>query len=196
MSDQTTRRDLLRTFAAAVTLTGLDADAAQHVHNAAAEEKRATGSYKPKLFNEQEYKTLSSLTETIIPGALSGGAPEFIDLLASHNAELAAIFTGGLAWLDREMQRRVNARYLDATLDQRTALLDVLAYRKNHTPELAHGVTFFDWCRRMTADAYYTSKPGIAELGYKGNVGMSEFKIPQEAYDYALKRSPSTGNPG
>ena len=39
------------------------------------------------------------------PGALAGGAPEFIDLLASRNAELAALYTGGLAWLDHEMLR-------------------------------------------------------------------------------------------
>lgn len=191
MSENTTRRDLLlRSAAAAFTLTGLDAEAAQHVHQAAAEEKKATGAYKPKLFNAQEYKTLSSLAETIIPGALEGGAPEFIDLLSSQNAELAAIFTGGLAWLDREMQRRGGTHYLESKPEQQTALLDALAYRKNHTPELAHGVDFFQWCRRLAADAYYTSKAGIAALGYKGNGAMTEFKVPQEAIDYALKRSP------
>jgi hypothetical protein len=42
----------------------------------------------------------------------------------------------------------------------------------------------------MSADAYYTSKEGIAELGYKGNVGMTDFKIPAEAIAYAMERSP------
>jgi hypothetical protein len=192
--DQTTRRDVLRAAAAAaVTLTGFDVEAAQHVHHTAEAEKKATGAYKPKLFNAHEYKTVSSLAETIIPGALQGGAPEFIDLLCSQNTELAAIFTGGLAWVDAEMKRRFEKTYIEAEPQQQTTLLDLLAYRKNHTPELSPGVRFFDWCRRMTADAYYTSKPGIAELGYKGNVGMTDFKIPQEAYEYALKRSPFAG---
>jgi hypothetical protein len=88
------------------------------------------------------------------------------------------------------VKRRHNTRYIEATPEQQKALLDLLAFRKNHTPALAHGVSFFNWCRRLTADAYYTSKAGIAELGYKGNGAMTEFKIPQEAYDYALKRSP------
>jgi hypothetical protein len=189
--DSTTRRDLLRAAAAAaVTLTGFDAEAAQHVHHTAEAEKKATGAYRPKLFNPHEYKTLSSLAETIIPGAVSGGAPEFIDLLSSQNAELAAIFTGGLAWIDAEMKRRYQKTWVEAAPAQQSALLDLLAYRKNQTPDLAPGVRFFEWCRRMTADAYYTSKPGIAELGYQGNVGMTEFKIPQQAYDHALKRSP------
>jgi hypothetical protein len=41
----------------------------------------------------------------------------------------------------------------------------------------------------MSVDAYYTSAAGIKELGYLGNRGMSEFKVPQEAVDYAMKRS-------
>jgi hypothetical protein len=41
----------------------------------------------------------------------------------------------------------------------------------------------------MAVDAYYTSAAGIKELGYLGNRGMSEFKVPQEAIDYAMKRS-------
>jgi gluconate 2-dehydrogenase gamma chain len=186
--NETTRRDLLRAAALAVAAGGLELDAAQHVH-AEAEAEKKSGPYKPKVFNASEWKTLSSLVETIIPGALSGGAPEFIDLLSSQNAELAAIFTGGLGWMDAEMKRRYGAAYVASRPEQQTAMLDLLAYKKNHTPEVAGGVTFFDWCRRLAADAYYTSKPGIAELGYKGNVGMAEFKIPQEAYDYALKRS-------
>ena len=190
-NELTSRREMLRAAAIAATVTGLDVEAAQHVHNTAAEEKKITGGvYKPKLFTAHEYKTLVSLAETIIPGALQGGAPEFIDVLASQNDELAAIFTGGLAWLDAEMKRRNSTSYLASQPAQQTALLDLLAYRKNQTPELTHGVRFFDWMRRLTADAYYTSKAGIAELGYKGNGAVSEFKIPQEAYDYALKRSP------
>jgi len=41
----------------------------------------------------------------------------------------------------------------------------------------------------MTVDAYYTSAAGVEELGYLGNKGMTEFKVPQMAIDYALTRS-------
>jgi hypothetical protein len=196
MSNDVSRRDLLRNAAAAVTLGSLSADAAQHVHNAAAEEKKAAaGVYKPKLLNEHEFKTLQRLTELIMPAdehsksALEAGAAEFIDLLCSQNDELSAIYTGGIAWLDREMVRRNQNDFLSSTPQQQTALLDLIAFRENDSPALGPGIAFFDWARKMTVDAYYTSKVGIADIGYKGNVGMTKFQIPEEALQYALKRS-------
>jgi len=42
----------------------------------------------------------------------------------------------------------------------------------------------------MTVDAYYTSAAGIKEVGYIGNRARKEFTVPQEAIDYAVKRSP------
>ena len=41
----------------------------------------------------------------------------------------------------------------------------------------------------MTVDAYYTSPVGIKEVGYMGNKALKEFTVPQEAIDYAVKRS-------
>jgi hypothetical protein len=192
MSDQVvSRRDVLKNVALSASLGGLSADAAQHVHQAAAEEKRATGVYKPKAFQAHEFRALKLLCETIIPGAEKAGAAEFIDLLASHSNELAAIFTGGIAWMDAYMNKHMQApTWVDANPEQRTMLLDRIAFRKNDSPELGPGIAFFDWARKMSADAYYTSKEGIAELGYKGNVGMTEFKIPAEAIAYAMERSP------
>ncbi|MCW5983510.1 MAG: gluconate 2-dehydrogenase subunit 3 family protein [Bryobacteraceae bacterium] len=182
------RRDLAR-IALAATAGGLTAEAAQHVHHAAAAETKQTGTYSPKFFTASEYRTLDLLAEMIVPGAREGGAKEFIDLLASVNEGLAAIYTGGLAWLDREMERRHGRPFAEATEEQRTAMLDLIAYRKNDSPELGPGIVFFDWARKMVVDAYYTSPAGIAALGFQGNKGMTEFRIPSEALEYALKRS-------
>ena len=189
MSDTVSRRELLRNVALSATLGGLSAEAAQHVHNIAAEEKKATGEYKPKCFTAHENRTLRVLAELIIPGALKGGAPEFIDLLSSQVPQMAAIYTGGLAWLDREMERRYRVKFAGAKPDEQTAMLDRIAHRRNSTPDVAPGIRFFDWVRKMTADAYYTSKAGIEELGYKGNTSQAEFLVPQEAIDYVMKRS-------
>jgi hypothetical protein len=52
------------------------------------------------------------------------------------------------------------------------------------------GIVFFEWARNMVVDAFYTSKTGMADLGFLGNGAMSEFRVPQEAVEYALKRSP------
>jgi len=195
-----TRRDLVK-IALSVTAAGgaMDVASAQHVHDVAAADKVAnSGVYKPKLFNDHEYKTLQKLAELIVPaddvslGALESGACEFIDLLSSNNDELAAKYTGGIAWLDREMLRRYNANFLDAKAEQQTAMLDLIAFRQSaeQTPELGPGIQFFTWARMMVVDAFYTSKVGIKDVGYMGNKGMAKFEIPQEAIDYALKRSP------
>ena len=185
-----TRRELLQRIAAAVLAGPLGADAAQHVHHAAATEAAESGGvYHPKALTPHEYSTLQKLCELIVPGASKGHAAEFIDLLSTQSPEMAQIYTGGLAWLDHTMERSVNATFFAAKQKDQIALLDKIAHRPNSTLELAAGSRFFEWARRMTVDAYYTSAAGIRELGYMGNKGMTEFNVPQEAIDYALKRS-------
>ena len=199
MSNQPTevsRRDLLRGIALSVTLGGMQVADAQHVHQMAAAEKLTTGAYKPKALNAHEYATLQKLADLIVPadehspGAVESGAAEFIDLLASQNPELAAIYTGGIGWLDREMERRYKTNFWNARPDQQTAMLDLIAYRKNESPELGPGIRFFDWARMMVVDAFYTSPAGVKDLGYMGNTAVQKFEVPQNAIDYALKRSP------
>lgn len=189
------RRSLLVQIASAAAVAGSVSQAdAQHVHHAAAAEAKPSAAAKTgagKAFNAHESATLRALCELIVPGATRGNAFEFIDLLSSNNEDLRAIFTGGLAWLDRTMEKRVNTQFVKAKAEEQTALLDLVAFRENaeKDPDLGPGIRFFDWARRMTVDAYYTSAAGIRELGYKGNGGMTKFQVPQEAIDYALKRS-------
>jgi gluconate 2-dehydrogenase gamma chain len=190
------RRDLLQSIALSVTLGGLSPAAAQHVHNVAADEKASTGVYKAKALNPHEYQTLEKLADLIIPpdekspGAVASGACEFIDLLASQNPRLLGIYTGGIAWVDQYMKRRYSADFVRAKPNQQTALLDLIAYRKNESQELGPGIEFFEWARRMVVDAYYTSPIGIKAIGYMGNTAVAKFEVPQEAIDYAVKRSP------
>jgi len=129
------RRAVLRGVALAATAAAsgqLSLEAAQHAHQQVKEEKKSTGSYKLKLFNEREYKTLGRLAELIVPAdqvsgsAREAGTPEFIDLLCSQNRELADIYTGGLLWLDAQMEDRYAVSFLDATEGQQTAMLDLL----------------------------------------------------------------------
>jgi gluconate 2-dehydrogenase gamma chain len=188
-----TRRDVLSKIAAAAMAGPVGVEAAQHVHEEAAAAAATTGGvYKPKALTQHEFDTLKTLCEIIVPGASKGSAAEFIDLLSSQNPEMSAIYTGGVAWLDEAMKQRYHADFLTAKADQRTEMLDKIAFSKNRTPEpeLSPGIKFFAWARRMTVDAYYTSAAGIKEVGYKGNRGMKEFTVPQEAIDYAVKRSP------
>jgi gluconate 2-dehydrogenase gamma chain len=194
------RRELVQiAMAAAASGGSVKGLSAQHVHQVAADEKAAnSGVYKPKAFDDHEYLTIQKLAELIVPAddvspsAIESGAGEFIDLLCSNNAELSSIYTGGIFWLDRQMQHRYGANFLNAKPEQQTAMLDLISYRKNavDSPDLGPGIKFFNWARMMVVDAYYTSKAGIKDVGYMGNKGMAKFEIPQEAIDYALKRSP------
>lgn len=190
-----TRRDLLAKVAAGVSIVAV-ADA-QHVHESVAQQKTAQkGPYKPKALNAHEYATLHRLSDLIIPadehspGALAAGAAEFIDFLCNASDEMRDIYTGGLMWIDEAMKDRSSGKtFVDATPDQQTAMLDLIAWSKNASPELNPGIEFFAFCRRMVADAYYSSPIGYKELGFMGNSAMSQFSVPKEAVEYALKRS-------
>ena len=214
MSEQAdySRRDLLRRIGGAMSVAAagagapwalLPAQEAQHVHQAVAEDKAAQkGPYQPKALTAHEYATLERLSGLILPadehspGAVEAGAAAFIDFLCAASDEMLAIYTGGIAWLDDAMRRRaegkdfLGATFLSATAAEQTALLDLIAWRKNQSPELNPGIHFFTWARRMVADAYYTSPIGFKELGYMGNQAMSSFSVPREAVEYVMKRSP------
>jgi len=195
--EDTSRRELFRIIGSSLVLSAagsgvLSPALAQHVHAeiAAVKSLSAGPNYVPKKFTRHNFLTLKKLGDIIIPGASDAGAAEFIDFLSSHNDELAAIFNGGFGWLDNYMQKTYGADFLSATAAQQTELLDKLAYEKNRTSETAPGVPFWTWTRNMVVDAYYTSPAGVKDLGYMGNGAMRIFSVPQEAVDYAVKRSP------
>jgi gluconate 2-dehydrogenase gamma chain len=192
-----TRRDIVRNAALGAMLGGVSERLMADVHMMAQADAAAGGGvYKPKVFSASEWATLRRLCELIIPadavskGALEAGVPEYIDLLASGSSELATRMAGGLHWLDSMAQKRAGKTFLAAGETEQTALLDAIAYRKNPQGEMATGVAFFDLARRMTVDAFYTSKVGIADVGYRGNKGMTKFEVPLAALEYATKRSP------
>ena len=146
--------------------------------------------FAPKALTAHEYATLDNLAEWIVPGAHANGAAQFIDFLCHATDDMKVIFTGGLAWLDDAMRRRADGKdFMSSPKEQQKALLDLIAFRENRSPELGPGIHFFDWARRLVVDAYYTSAQGIKEVGYIGNTGMATFSVPQEAVDYVMKRS-------
>jgi gluconate 2-dehydrogenase gamma chain len=192
-----TRRDVLRRLGLTLMATGvLDRVSAQEIHHLALAEQSANGgSYTPKALNDHEYRTLVRLTDFIVPvengkpGAVAAGAAAWIDMLASENAQLKSVYTRGLAWIDETMKKRGAADFVSATPEQQTPLLDLIAYRRNQSPELDPGIQFFTMARRMTVDAFYTSEIGIADIDYRGNRPQATYPEPTEAIAYALKRS-------
>jgi gluconate 2-dehydrogenase gamma chain len=195
MSD-ISRRDVLRRLALVLTSTGaLDRVSAQEVHHLAAQLSPGAGAYTPRSFTERQFRTLERLTDLIIPvekgapGALAAGAAAWIDTISSENDQLKTTYRTGFAWLDTTMASRGAADFVSATPAQQTALLDLIAYRRNQTPELAPGIEFFGWVRRMTVDAFYTSEIGLKDIDYRGNAPMASYPPPTESIAYALKKA-------
>jgi gluconate 2-dehydrogenase gamma chain len=183
------RRDVLRNLTVGAVggsvLQMIPAEAAELAHQMVHKEKAAaaTGKYTPKFFSPHDYETLTTLCDTIIPkdeksgGAVEGGAPEFIDLLTSENQHYQLIFGGGLMWLDNFCTDRYDQTFLLCMPAQRKEVLDLIAYKKNakSDPSLSQGIRFFAALRKMTCDAFYTSKIGIDDLQYIGNSALAEF---------------------
>src|SRR6059058_2379753 len=188
MAKSISRRDVLRTLGmgamAGSVLRVIPMQAAEYAHNTVQAEKAAApGGYTPKFFSPHQYKTLQALCDTIIPaedgsgGAIEAGAPEFIDLLTSENPEYQLKLGGGLFWLDAACTDRYGNVFMECTPEQKKEIMDLIAFRKNgkKDPSLSQGVAFFSFLRNMTCDGFYTSKIGIADLQYMGNVPQREF---------------------
>ena len=183
------RRDVLRTLAIGMAGGGvlqvIPLEAAELAHQMVHKEKAAApaGKYTPKYFTPKQYETIVSLCDTIIPkdeksgGAVEAGAPEFIDLLTSENEEYQLQLGGGLMWLDTHCIDQYGKVFMECAPEQKKEILDLIAYRKNAKKDhsLSPGVAFFAFLRNLTCDGYYTSKIGIEDLQYIGNVTRSEW---------------------
>jgi gluconate 2-dehydrogenase gamma chain len=140
----------------------------------------AKGPHKPRFFNAHEYATVTLLANIIIPkddrsgSASDAGVPEFMDFSLhdtfADQPERQTAMRGGLQWLDRECRKRFQKNFVDITAAQRTEVLDDIAYPKKARPEMSHGARFFSMFRDFVATGFYTSKIGIADLQYMGNV--------------------------
>ncbi len=191
-----TRRQVLCQLAATIASAGIiDRAAAQEVHHMAGQAIAAAGgTYTPTALSRHEFATVERLCDLILPvengapGALAADVPAWIDTIAGASDRVKSIYTKGVPWLDDAMKARGAERFIAATAAQQTGLLDVIAYRRNTTPELAPGIEFFTWVRRMTVDGFYTSRVGMRDV-YLGNTASSSFVVPPDAIGYALERS-------
>jgi hypothetical protein len=155
-----------------VTWTVEDAKAAARVIQA----ERSGGSpYQPRFFTVTEYATVVALADLIIPrdersgSASEAGAPEFVDYIVSVQPERQTPMRGGLGWLDAECRRRYDRTFLACLDEERRRVLDDIAYPAKARPEMTHGVRFFTALRDLVATGFWSSRVGVADLGYQGN---------------------------
>jgi gluconate 2-dehydrogenase gamma chain len=177
---------ILSTVPAAATALGA---AEPHMHPMPAQEAAsASGPYKRQTFDDHQWQTVRVLCDYIIPkddrsgSATDAGVPEFLDDWIAYrtgqdgNDDLKAQIFGGLMWLDRESNAKFEKNFVDASQDQQKQILDRIAYPKRAAKEDHAWVRFFSQFRSLTVGGFFSSKMGVADLPYLGNVAVEEWK--------------------
>jgi hypothetical protein len=183
--------ELLGGAPAAAALVWTDVEARQaHEHADAARAQAATQAapFKPKFFTAHEYATVGVLVDLIIPkddrsgSATDAGVPAFMDFMMTDQPRRQTAMRGGLALIDRLSVDRFGQRFVSATDRERRLVLDEIAYTSNPDPGLRHAIAFFSSFRDLTASGFWSTKVGVADLQYQGNVFVSEWNgCPEEA---------------
>ena len=185
------RRELLASIAAgaaalAIPREGIEA-AAAHAYDAVAAEEKAQqqgqqpAPYVPKNFTVDEYRLVRLLVDYVIPrdarsgSATQAGVPQFMDFILGEYPSNRTWMRDGLAWVNAECRRRFARGFISCSEAQRRELLDAIAYPKRALEEDRPGVEFFNRFRNLTSSGFWTSRMGIADLGYIGNRPVMEW---------------------
>ena len=175
--------------AAAMAWTPAEAEQAHtHAQQARAAAAKQSKPYKPKFFTAHEYATVAVLVDLIIPkddrsgSATDAGVPEFMDFMMIDQPQRQVAMRGGLALIDRMCEELFAKRFVACSDEQRRHVLDAIAYTTDVPPARAHAVASFNSFRDITASGFWTTKMGIADLQYQGNVFLDEWNgCPEEA---------------
>jgi hypothetical protein len=147
-----------------------------------------------KFFDEHEMKTISAMSDIIIPrddvsgSATDAGVPDFIEFMAKDRPQYQTPLRGGIKWLDLQCMRRYDADFISCNGEQQIEMVDEIAYPEKAKPEMQAGVAFFNMMRDLTACGFFTSKIGLEDLGYMGNRPNQWNGVPQDVLDqYGLQ---------
>jgi gluconate 2-dehydrogenase gamma chain len=170
------------------------ADASEgHAHHATippadpsqAVESGASATYSPEFFEPDEFRTVETLTELIIPSDDTPGAKEaqvarYIDFVVFSAAEcrpsLQAEWKQGLELLDRLSRDAHQRSFNEIPASVQESLLTAMS-APERSPNATHaGYDFYQLVKGMTVEGFYTSRVGLIDaLGYKGLSVLSEF---------------------
>ncbi len=146
------------------------------------------GDVWPLTFTAAQHHTVAALCDIIIPAddkspsASSLGVPDFIDEWISapypgHEKDRTTVIDG-LVWLDAEAQRRFGRNFTDLVPVQTFGICDDICHVPEAKPDLKKAAHFFKKFRELTAGGFYTTKEGMKDIGYTGNVPLATFDGP------------------
>ena len=177
------RRSWLKTSATALgsALLPLPAVSAKNVAPSPDTQAAEAESASP-FFTPTEHTFVEELAEAIIPadnhsgGAKAAKVADYLEQVvgASVDEQRKALWKEGLRLVDAMSQHRAGKSFVDASPEERIAILTILSDNDDLTdlPE----IRFFHALKHLTVRGYYTSQIGIHdELEYKGNKVLMEF---------------------
>ncbi len=182
------RRNVLKVLAGAAGVAArgpLLASDAPHCATAALEPATslpAASQAAPQILNSDQIRTLTALSEAIIPadrhspGAAAAGVPAFIEaVLAKSGEDRRKIWTEGLAAIDRMAEKDFASKFAACTAGQQDQLL--LKISANEENPVTIEEKFFVTAKQSTIEGYYNSEVGIhKDLEYQGNTPLAEFE--------------------
>lgn len=143
------------------------------------------------FFTASELALLGRLADMIIPSddrsgsATDSGALVYMDFVVGESSpKTQQAWREGLRWYDEECQRRFGKVFVECTVDQRGELLDSVAWPARTDGALKAQGEFFNRLRDLTGSAFFSSKMGVHDLGYMGNVPNPDWQgAPKAALD-------------
>lgn len=143
-----------------------------------------------QFFSTHELETITVLSNLILPPNEKGGieeaeVPEFIEFMAKDMPDLQTTMRGGLMWLDHKTNTDFGKEFKSTPVEQQKQVLDAIAFYDAKIPMEEHPleIQFFSLMRNLTLTGYYTSRIGIEDLGYKGNMPNVWDGVPQDVLD-------------
>lgn len=151
------------------------------------ERERDARLFAEQFFTKHEMKTLTVLSDIIIPAddrsgsASDAGVPAFIEFMAKDRPlEFQTPLRGGLTWMDTQASRRFGKQFVECERTEQLAIVDDIAYPERKKPGMSQGVAFFSLLRNLVASGFWSSQMGIADMGYLGNTPNKWTGVPEE----------------
>ncbi|MCB0688528.1 MAG: gluconate 2-dehydrogenase subunit 3 family protein [Saprospiraceae bacterium] len=139
-----------------------------------------------KFFTEHEMATITVLSNIILPADADSGSasdaevPAFMEFIVKDMPHHQVPLRGGLMWLDHEANARFGKSFADCSSTQQLEIVEDIAYADKVKPEYSQGAKFFSHMRDLTMTGFYTTKIGLDDLGYVGNVPNVWDGVPDE----------------
>jgi len=148
----------------------------------------------PRLLDDHQRRTLTSLAESLVPGSIAAGVVDLIDRVAAVDApprqrrllnalgrfDLEARTTHGTRWIDLDEPTRLGilrqASQLPESQPPQPAWIkgQPLVFATSNPSRPATLRDHFEYLRTAVADAYFTTEPGMKELGWVGRTAWTD----------------------